>query len=327
MTTLTFKDVISEARAVPMFTGSDAFSLTAFLREAETLCELVTEPVSKAYVTRIILSKIQGEAAVAIRRLLDPTWIQIKSQLIKSFGVNESYLNLKEQADQMNCRNVSQLYNLLSALLDKLNLKYVLDSSKPLEFQPSNNEKSILEKFLNKINRVDSMFIRAKNIATLEEAHQALLGTGILISDRSSVRDVRDANRFQTRRNNFENNRRPFDTKNQNTNNFTNNNRNSNQIPNRNSGNFRYENNRNHNQNFNTGNNNYQRPSFNPNFNSNFNRNSGNFRNNYSGNFANRNPFNNRNNNIANPEPMDVDHNFMENSENFQLDHRTPNYP
>lgn len=312
---ITFRDIVSEARAIPVFTGTDTYSLSSFIKEVETLRAMVTDENGKAYISRILYSKIQGEAAISLRRLQDPSWEQIKGQLIKSFGVNESYLNLKEQADRINTRNVSELYSQLSSILDKLNLKYSLDERKPVDFQPFNNEESILEKFLNKINRVDAMYIRTKGIRSLEEAYQALVETGVTTFDKNSHKDL---NKTQNKKHNFHNQRfQNFDSRNNGVNNFRtyqNNGhyQNSHQIRNPNNNRNNYQNNyRNHNQNNNT----------------NYNRNSGNFRNNNSENFANRNYNNSQPRYPAGPEPMEVDHNSVERLENFHSAPQIPHYP
>ena len=80
----------------------------------------------------------------SIRRLGTATWDQVKTQLKRSFGVQQSYLKLKEEADAVKFANVSQYYRELIQYSHKLNLKYQLDDTKPKEFNTRNNEKSCL---------------------------------------------------------------------------------------------------------------------------------------------------------------------------------------
>lgn len=295
MASITFKDVITEARSVPVFTGGDTYSLSSFIQEVETLTAMMEDENAKKYIYRILFSKIQGQAASSVRKLQSTSWDQVKIQLVKSFGIQEKYLQLKEEADQIAIRNVSQIFSKLSDILDKLNMKYSLDEEKPTEFNPINNEKSILEKFLNKISRIDAMYVRTKNIQTLEEAYQALVETGIT----------------QINKPDFKNNIRP----NNQSFNFQNNIRPSNQ-------NFNYRNNNNNranNQNNFNRNNNYRNNNQN---NFRYNNNSGSFRRNSRNNYEN----NYNNNNQNNPESMEIDHNVVESSANFHLPPRTPNY-
>lgn len=304
---LTLRDVVVEARAVPPFTGENTYALSSFINEVETLTGMITEAEPKAYIYRILLTKIQGAAATTIRKLLDTSWSNIKTQLIKSFGVAEDYLQLKEKADNFQQRNVSALYNYLSVILDKLNLKYSLDTEKPNDFKPVFNEKSILEKFLNKIDRTDAMYVRTRNISTLEEAYQALLKTGIVSHYTSNKNDYQTRNREINRNKRNVNHNSEYPVRNYNNN-----------YPNNSGANFR-----------NSGNNFHNGGGFN-NYNRNFQVPSRNFaRRGQSGQFLNRE--HNRNNpsngfvrrhpgqDLPAPEPMDIEHNDAIQSENFRV--------
>lgn len=301
LASLTLKDLVVETRAIPPFTGENSYPLSSFIREAETLVALVTDAESRTYLSRIILGKIQGAAARSIRRLLDPNWDDIKRQLIKSFGVPEEYLQLKEQADSIQGKSVSQIYSQLSKILDKLNLKYSLDNEKPADFKPNCNERSILEKFLNKIDRVDSMYIRTKGITTLEEAYLALLRTGINVNERREFSQHKNSNKNQRNKSSEH----------------------SNSHDPRNSGQFRNQSNQSQNRqndrHFNPNNRNYE--------NRNFNRRDYNDRNSNQNRFNNRNFYqNNPNRNTQPPEPMDIDH-VVTISENFPVDPPIRHYP
>lgn len=284
---ITFRDLIKEARSVPIFIGDGTYSLKNFIDETETILSIVNEEAGKAYLYRILLTKIQGPAGSAIRRIQDQSWDNVKAVLKTSFGVSEHYLHLKEEADKVQSKNVSHIYSNLYKLLDKLNLKYQLDDNKPVEFSPSNNEKSILEKFLNKINRTDSMYLRTKDVKSLEEAYIALKQTGVNLSDEKflnrnpnqPIKSEQSYNRNNNNKNYFSHSRNPINH----------NIRYPNQSNNVNSHNSRF-------------------------------RNSSNFRNgNYSGNFYNRN------NNVERPFPMDVDN--SETAQNFHRGPPTHHYP
>lgn len=311
---LTFNDIVKEARSIPVFSGSDTYSLSSYILEVETLLGLVQDEQARSYINRILHSKIQGNAAMTIRRLTNPTWDQIKLQLIKSFGVAENYLKLKEQADQIPDKNVSQIYSKLALILDKLNMKYSLDPSHPAEFQPRNNKRSILDKFLNKIDRVDSMFIRSRNLNTLEEAYQALVETGL--------KTYNDSYRPKKHHNNYNNTAFSHNNHNNKNHNFNNNysNQNTNRTNNNPANSHYYQNNNKNN--FNNSNR-YRNQS--GNYRSTQRFNSGNFRN-------NRNYYNNSDPNAMdvdyyNPNSMDLEHNTTKRVENFPLTPPTIDYP
>lgn len=301
--TISIQDLIKEARATPIFDGRDAYTLRSFINDVETLTSMVNEEGSKAYLYRIFLSKIQGPAAASIRRIQENNWVKVKQQLKLSFGISTSYLHLKEEADQVSSKNVSQLYYSLSKILDKLNLKFELDEEQPTEFKPQNNELSILEKFLNKLNRVDSMFLRTKNVKSLEEAYQTLVETGISFPEPR----IQNLSSFENKTKSYKNQNKNWQNnfcRNQSTNQNNYNKNYNNYYKNHNSGNFP-------NKNF-IGNRNNQNCS----------QNTRNFRHgNPSGNFNNSNR-----ENFNQPLPMDVDHN-SEVTENFLLDPPVRHYP
>lgn len=306
MANITLQDLMREARSVPTYRGDGTYELSSYLSEAEAIIGLAPDENTRTYILNIIATKLQGEAAMSIRGLPDArTWLMIKTQLIKSFGVQETYLKLKDKADNIKFSNVSQYYYELRSILDKLNLKYKLDPRGPVEFNPHNNEQSILEKFYNKIHRSDSMYLRMKNIATLEEAHFELIQTGLndhaeFNSNKNKLTNSQNnmnfKNNFQNKTNNFNQNQRNvypqrYNNFNQQQYNNFNHGNSSQQRFNNNHGNLnqpRYNN-------FNPGNSSQQR----------FNNNHGNFQN------RNNNINNNRNFNRA--EPMEIDHTNIQN--------------
>lgn len=317
LNSITVKDVINEARSVPVFKGDGTYELSHFIKEVETLIGMVTDDAAKQYIFRILTTKIQGNAAESVRRITNqnPSWEIIKTQLIKSFGVQETYLKLKEKADSIRFINVSQYYEELIKILDKLNLKYSLDTEKPIDFKPENNEHSILEKFLNKLPRPDSMYLRMKQVNSLEQAYHELLQTGIDSNRETRTRTQVTRNRFPNQQNN-----RHFH------NNYSNNN---NRNTDRTHNNFYPNYNRQYDQ--------YQPRNFEDFNGGNRFRNSGNYRrNNPSGQYshnrqhtANHNPsgqYSHNRHHIANhqPEPMEIDHTELH--ENFHIQPRDTHY-
>ncbi|CAD7085327.1 unnamed protein product [Hermetia illucens] len=89
--------------------------------------------------------------------------------------------------------SAKEIFEHLQFNLDKLNLKYKLDNNHPFEFTPTNNESSILEKFLNKIHTNDAMYLRTIPVTSLEQAYSELLLAGYKEREHSDKR--RDKNK------------------------------------------------------------------------------------------------------------------------------------
>lgn len=180
---LSGSDLLKEAARIKEFHGTKEYDLSSFIREVEIMLPLFQEnPTLQQFVfERYIKNKIQGPALQVVRALgSNATWTQIKEELIKNFGVKESYHSLYHQAINMKNSNVSEYFKNLRDILDKLNSKYEFDTNKPQEFSPPINESIILKTFLNGIHPNLSSIIYSRNISTLREAYYVLEGTGIL---------------------------------------------------------------------------------------------------------------------------------------------------
>ncbi|XP_055381998.1 uncharacterized protein LOC129612433 [Condylostylus longicornis] len=98
----------------------------------------------KSYLKNTILSKIQGEAAISIRRLENATWDEIKTQLTKSFGIPESYLKLKEMADAV------KFINAIPILSNEKAIKYKIFGLPNSKFELVDIPNSDIVSFKNK---------------------------------------------------------------------------------------------------------------------------------------------------------------------------------
>jgi len=330
---LTVNDFIKDAQRIHEFRGDESYSLSSFIREVDTvLPQLNDKPDIKKYVfERVILNKIQGEALLVMRTLPETaTWDEIKTELIKSFGVKESYYQLMQQAFSIRPSSVSAYYNNLQNILAKLNEKYCYDSEKPLEFSPRRNEDVILKTFLNNIDVNLASIIINKNVNSLRESYNLLENLGLIrerqfnnnnnsFKNRSNKpRSFQNNNNFGQNNSNFGSNfQRNFHNSNNNgapyqsSQNFANNNR----TPYQNSQNFSNQSRNNYQNNSNSFSNNFQNFQ---NFNQNNARSSGQTRrtNNSFRNF-------NRINNYQQPEPMEVD--FVRHDPNFRSNPQTEN--
>lgn len=287
-------ELIREAARIREFNGKDGYELTSFIREVELFLPLFQgdQALYNFILQRSVVNKIQGDALQTIRTLgTSPTWEQIKTELTRSFGVRETYHSLYHQA--VSCRNnnnVSEYFNKLKDILDKLNSKYEFDVEKPVEFSPSVNESIVLKTFINGIDPSLASIILSRNISNLREAFFTLEENGMIRQSR-----------FNKNMNHFAQNRKGHNyNKNNNGvsyNQFQNHERNSDQVR------------QNYNQNFNR-----TSEQFRNNNNQNFSRNSRQYRNN---NNRNSVQFSNRNR----VEPMEVGHLQSQEQEevNFQL--------
>lgn len=183
---LSMNEVLKDAQRINEFRGDDTFALTSFLREVETIFDLVeTVPDAKAYIfKRVILNKVQGEALHVLRTLgLNPTWEELKATLISNFGVKETYHQLYQEAFAQKNNGIVSYFKSLSNILCKINEKYEYDTEKPLEFSPAYAEKIILKTFINNIDVNLASVIINRNITKLRDAFNILEREGLIRSN------------------------------------------------------------------------------------------------------------------------------------------------
>lgn len=204
---LPLSEALKEAAKIQEFRGDKTYDVTSFINEVELFANLFNGTNMEQYFfQRYVLKKIQGEAANVIRTINNPVWSQIKQELLKNFGIRESYHQLFHRALNVRNNNVRQSFTYLRNILDKLNNKYYQDSSKPIEFSPSVNEALILKTFLSNIPPHLSSIIYSRNIKNLRDAYYCLEECGL----------VKDTSKFENRQNNHNNiqntNSKPNDT-------------------------------------------------------------------------------------------------------------------
>ncbi|XP_054082638.1 uncharacterized protein LOC128920139 [Zeugodacus cucurbitae] len=94
-------DLLKEAAKIREFRGDGNCDISSFIREVQLILPLFNEnQPAKNYVwERHIKTKIQGEALQIIRTLnSDSSWDEVKTELIRNFGLRESYHQLFHQA-------------------------------------------------------------------------------------------------------------------------------------------------------------------------------------------------------------------------------------
>lgn len=308
-------DPLKLVKNLPNFNGKSC-NIIIFIKKVDFIINVVNlyNEAAKEFIVNEIKSKITENALEVVLRGGDPNnWQEIKKLLVKNFGEKESFLKLKELADKVYTKNITQLYNSYADILCRLNNKYYLSEDKPIEYNCSNNEASLLAKFCEKIPPNASSIIINHEIKTLSEAFYKLESCH-WTKEESNNNNERNIRSYRTG-NNYNN----FNDKNyKKYNNYNTNQRNDRNYKNEsgNSNNYRNFNNkgqnfysRNNNQNYrNQNEQNYRQP----------NR-SGNYSNN------NRNPFATQNKK-NDPEPMEVDH-LTQNTANFQTPASTDHYP
>ncbi|XP_036322589.1 uncharacterized protein LOC118736650 [Rhagoletis pomonella] len=157
------------------------YDLTSFIREVEIFLPLFENTPMKEYVfQRCVINKLQGEALNLVRGLgAHSTWDLIK-ELIKNFGIRDTYHQLYYRAiNGKNNNNESHYYNYLKNILDNLNTKFEQDDNKQTEFCPAVNESTIIKTFLNNIPAHLASIIYSRSIGTLREAYYTLEETGL----------------------------------------------------------------------------------------------------------------------------------------------------
>lgn len=190
---LPLSEALKEAAKIQEFRGDKTYDVTSFINEVELFAGLFNGTNMEQYFfQRYVLKKIQGEAANVIRTINNPTWSQIKQELLKNFGIRESYHQLFHKALNVRNNNVRQSFTYLRNILDKLNNKYYQDPSKPTEFSPSVNEALILKTFLSSILPHLSSIIYSRNIKNLRDAYYCLEECGL----------IKESSRFENKQNN-----------------------------------------------------------------------------------------------------------------------------
>ncbi|XP_049308293.1 uncharacterized protein LOC125777436 [Bactrocera dorsalis] len=109
---MTGSQILKEASRIMDFDGRD---LSSFIREVDMILPLFNpNPSMLEFVTqRHVKTKIKGEAASVIRPLgPTPTWQQMREELIKNFGVKESYHTLYNQAIVLRNYNVKYIFKI-----------------------------------------------------------------------------------------------------------------------------------------------------------------------------------------------------------------------
>lgn len=181
--TLTKSELLKDAQKIKEFRGDGTYALTSFLREVDIILTFCTESdnLRRYIIHRIILNKIQGDALDVIRSLgSNPTWDQIRTELINNFGVKETYYQLYHKALSLRNSNVSEYFLKLKNILAKLNEKYEHDSSKPIEYCPQTNENVVLRIFLDNLDPNLASVILSRNCKTLREGYNILQTTGLI---------------------------------------------------------------------------------------------------------------------------------------------------
>ncbi|XP_050338641.1 uncharacterized protein LOC126765073 [Bactrocera neohumeralis] len=101
---LPLSEALKEAARIQEFRGDNTYDVTSFINEVELFIDLFAGTnVEEYFYKRHVQKKIQGEAANAIRALDNPSWTETKQELLRNFGVRESYHQLYHKA--LNVRN------------------------------------------------------------------------------------------------------------------------------------------------------------------------------------------------------------------------------
>ncbi|XP_039968951.1 uncharacterized protein LOC120780763 [Bactrocera tryoni] len=101
---LPLSEALKEAARIQEFRGDNTYDVTSFINEVELFIDLFAGTnVEEYFYKRHVQKKIQGEAANTIRALDNPSWTETKQELLRNFGVRESYHQLYHKA--LNVRN------------------------------------------------------------------------------------------------------------------------------------------------------------------------------------------------------------------------------
>lgn len=183
--TLSFGDILKDAHHIHEYRGDNSRALSSFIREVDMIFSLLppTSPAGVYVFRRVILNKVQGEALHVVRTIenSEPSWNDIKTILIRNFGIKESYNQLYQEAFMLsNKNNITEYFKSLRSIMCKINEKYEYDNVKRPEFSPKNVEETMLRTFLKNIDVNLASVVINRNVKNLREAFDLLETEGLI---------------------------------------------------------------------------------------------------------------------------------------------------
>lgn len=126
--TLSFGDILKDGHHIHEYRGDNSRALSSFIREVEMIFSLLppTSTAGDYVLRRVILHKMQGAALHVVRTIenSEPSWDDIKTILIRNFGVKESYNKLYQEAFMLSNKNdITEYFKSLRSIMCKINKK------------------------------------------------------------------------------------------------------------------------------------------------------------------------------------------------------------
>lgn len=139
------------------FNGKDEFTVQEFINSVERTFLLCNDdPGLREYAMGIIINdKIQGEAKRCIQRLgdhINNRWEEVKQELRLHFRPREDYAELLNKCRTLKVSTLRELFQEARKINYKLNELYDFDETKPETYQPSNNDRYLVDIISNKIH-------------------------------------------------------------------------------------------------------------------------------------------------------------------------------
>ncbi|XP_017476322.1 PREDICTED: uncharacterized protein LOC108366422 [Rhagoletis zephyria] len=199
------------------YNGSSAAELVQFVTKVEFLINSMSSysVQSRKFVVLQIRDKIVGKVNTTLLRYsIDNTsWEDKKRILVENFSERNTFLQLREIAERIQHKYITQTYNELSSILTRMNNKYHLSEEKPIDRKPECNEEAILNLFKEKIPISAASIIISRDIKTLFEAYRILEQNNWTRSDRkyqftkfnSSNVNKSDKNKYTSAPRNYQN--------------------------------------------------------------------------------------------------------------------------
>ncbi|XP_049308101.1 uncharacterized protein LOC125777380 [Bactrocera dorsalis] len=194
MATVNSSELLKEASRIRPFNGSDGYDPSSFIREVDAILRLFNDnPSLKEFVIqRYVLTKVNGDALKVVRPLgSTPMWDDVKEELIRNFGVKESYRSLYHQAINVKHYNINWtlifliLMTMAPTATSILTIQPIHENSGYVEISTSKTEIVVSSEFIiHAIDPYEILYLinnMTFNTNLLRPLHRDLLRNELLI--------------------------------------------------------------------------------------------------------------------------------------------------
>ena len=177
---LTLSESLREARSLPVFNGTNDYSLANFMNDNNTVLDL-TPPEYEGVLQTVLTNRIQGKALQVCQTLVNPGYNVIIDKLREEFGIKRSFFNLRCDAMDVIASNLDDLHCKLNNILSQMNFKY--HSQPDISYTPNLNGKIIFDIYINFLPLSIKSLLIQNQILSINDAYTYYLENNINTND------------------------------------------------------------------------------------------------------------------------------------------------